>query len=262
MERETGLERPIPNFDIVLPDHYAELLRRIVPPAEHRVGQEREEALPSSDLALTDFVHTPLQKAVDRAIASVQGRRQKVLSWGIKLVVTWSRESSFDLGSTDRRGLREAYRPYILGRYSQAHVQLWAGYRLLDAIDALRTEEPGLFPALPVLPPAASRPPRRPRGTDAYWDLDSEGNLAATARAVVADAPSRVQVKVRRYAIGKFLTWCRDTGRDPETVTFEEIDQDFLPSIAYLRNWTEVGVHTRKLVRALAAAGASARPSG
>jgi hypothetical protein len=119
-----------------------------------------------------------------------------------------------------------------------------AAYRLLRAIDELRAE---------VLAPRASRA-TGDAGTHPVRRLDPTSPVGRAAAFVIADAPSRIQRKVRRYALGQFILWCEAEGLELVGLRFEDIEPQFSDWLRpRLKNWGEVKVHARKLVRTIAA---------
>jgi hypothetical protein len=261
LERETGLEPLIPNFAVVnLTEEHGRLLDDVICRLRPLSPSPLVAAIPTKDGSLQQMlkglVGTPLGRALDDVLeAATAARDRERRRWGTKILLQWSADNNVDLGSMDEVALRETYRVHLSSKYSQVNVPMWLAHRVLEAIDRIRMSEPGSFPALPSRPiTQKAAPPRLPRGTDLVHALDDASPAAAAARALIAGAPSRIQAKVRRYAIGQFLTWCRETEREPDQVTFEEIDGSFTPwARARVKNWTELGVHARKMVRLIAA---------
>jgi len=218
--------------------------------------QKRDGRSKELDALLRDLAGMPLGLALDKVFSAADGRKNREsLRWGTKLLLVWSRQNDVDLGTLDEVALRAVYRPYLLSRFTQANLPMWAAHRVLEAIEAVRAETPGSFPPLPPRPPRKKdRVPRREYGTDLVRALPDGSATADAARDVIAGASSRVQAKTRRYAIGQFLTWCREADRDPSAITFEDIDGSFLPwARSRVKGWRELGVHARKLVRLIAA---------
>ncbi len=263
MERETGLEPAIPNFaTISLPDTYRGILERAIAkifpnapsaPAYQPTNTTAERVQP--DDILDAFDGTAVGRAVDAVLDGVgTSSNLSLRAWGLRVFLRWAQVGGVDLGLIDEVALRERYLPYLRERYAQANAPMSVAHRLLDAIDEIRRIEPGTFPALPTRPQAVRVvKPRRTRGTDPIYALGPSAGLGLAVASVVKDAPSAVQMKVRRYAVGQFLTWCQLTGRNPLDVTFEDIDGAFDAWLRpRLKNWAEVKVHARSLLRQLA----------
>lgn len=260
MERETGLEHRYPNFALVsLTEDYQRVLDQVVQELRPSTGEVPSVTTtrPTNLLQhLERIAGTSLGKAVAMVLDAAKGKADRDRRrWGMKVLLDWSVDSGIDLGILDEVALRETYRLQLLTRYTQANGPMWVAHRLLEAIDAIRAAEPEAFPPLPPREtPHKAEKPRRPRGTDLVHGLAVDSIVARAAHSVVNGAPSPVQKKVRRYALGQLLLWCEETGRAPDQLTFEEIDGSFLPwAKGRVTNWSELGVHARKMVKSIAA---------
>lgn len=150
-----------------------------------------------------------------------------------------------DLCLIDDVGLRQHYRPYLMKRFTQAGPPMFVALRLLDALEHLRRTQPNLLPRLPA-------PLSLPEAVTAL--AIDEANLAAA---------STGEARLRRYFGSQFLLWCSDTGREPSSVTFEDIDGSFASWLqAHGRTPGPVLAHARRLAKRIAALSGQHRAEG